>query len=332
MKRSLLSRLSTWIIVIEYIIIFCLVAGIFNKATRILTDRRFVATLHKEQYVLGESTTFPHFYEPTANVILNDQPDWLGYNVSYSINDDSLNERMEYPMVKPAGKFRMVMLGDSFTFGLFVNTFENYTEVLENSLNKTDCPPYTGFEVINLGVSAYDVGFSAERFRLRGQKYTPDLVVWFFNPFTFEINADRKTELENKYLQDVSMDKTWRIGPDNTVSFYPAKMAWNQSMSETPREDRVALQATYFGGFLDMYHGPLVIVANEWRVWSKFVQSKLIQAVIQRPHTWVYTAMPDLARLDGLHQDKHPNVKGHEIIASNIFSYLHEQNVVRCER
>lgn len=54
---------------------------------------------------------------------------------------------MEYPIVEPAGIFRMVMFGDSFTFGLFVNTFEYYTELLENSLNKTDCPPYTGFEV-----------------------------------------------------------------------------------------------------------------------------------------------------------------------------------------
>ena len=332
MKIGIVSRVVIWLIVfVECVIIFYLSAALVNKYISLSESRKNVAVLHKEQYVLGRTSIFPHFYEPEIDITLNDHPDWLGYNASYSINRDSLNERMEYSIEKPDGVFRVVMLGDSFTYGLLVNTYENYTELLEDKLSGLQCAPRVGFEVINLGVPAYDVGFSAERFRLRGHKYNPDLVVWFFNPFTLEINADRRAELENKFQQLFDESNIWGSAPGQEVTYEPARMAWIESMKEMSREDRIALQAKYFDEFLQEYHGSLVIVANQWETWSKQAQAVIENSLAGRPQTWVYTSLPDLSETDGLLKDKHPNVSGHQQIAAGIFSFLNDNNVLGCE-
>ncbi|MCL4199939.1 hypothetical protein KJZ67_01180 [Patescibacteria group bacterium] len=319
------------IVFIESVVIFYLAVTIVQKNRAALSDQKAVAALHKDQYVLGSNSVFPHFYEPEPDVTLNDSPDWLGYNVSYSINSDTLNERNDYSPEKPEDVYRMVMLGDSFTYGLLVNTYENYTELLEDMLSGVECAPYTGFEVINLGVPAYDVGFSAERYRLRGQKYNPDLVVWFINPFTFEINADRKMELENMFLQDHGKDNLWGPLANGEVAYYPAQFAWRVSMAETSLTDRIALQAKYFDEFLRDYHGSLVIIAHQWDTWSPQTQDVLEERVEGRQHTWIYKNLPDLSKTGGLLKDKHPNANGHRQIAEGVLSFLNNVNALGCE-
>lgn len=319
------------LVLVECIVIYFLAVSIVKKKATV-SDQSAVATLNKEQYTLGVSSVFPHYYEPEPDVTLNDHPDWLGYNVSYSINSDTLNERTDYPLEKQAGVYRIVMLGDSFTYGLLVNTYENYTELLEDTLlDGQQCVPYTGFEVINLGVAAYDVGFGAERFRLRGQRYNPDLVVWFFNPFTLEINADRRIELENKYRQEHAKDNEWGLLAEGQVAYYPALYAWQVSMTETSATDRIALQAKYFDEFLHNYHGSLVIIANQWDTWSTETQTILERRVAGRQHTWIYKNLPDLSKTGGLLRDKHPNVSGHRQIAAGVLSFLNNNNVLGCE-
>ena len=49
--------------------------------------------------------------------------------------------------------FRIITLGDSFTFGMYINTKDNWTELLEDKLNSDmGCKNISMFEVINLGV------------------------------------------------------------------------------------------------------------------------------------------------------------------------------------
>jgi lysophospholipase L1-like esterase len=73
---------------------------------------------------------------------------------------------------KPAGVKRLVVLGDSFTFGVGVDAEQRYTEELERLR--------PGLEVLNLGMNA--VGTDQELLYLEdhGLRYAPDLVVCAF--------------------------------------------------------------------------------------------------------------------------------------------------------
>jgi len=90
------------------------------------------------------------------------------YNVNYKTNSKGLRDK-EYDYDKPRGKFRIVCLGDSVTFGWGVSAEERFTEILENK--------FRNVEVINMGVPAYGVDQMLLFLKREGVKYNPDLVI-----------------------------------------------------------------------------------------------------------------------------------------------------------
>lgn len=90
------------------------------------------------------------------------------------INSHGLRD-VERPWDKPAGLKRIVVLGDSFTFGMKVEAEASYPKALEKMLNeKGDRRRY---DVINAGVVAYSLCQERKWLELRGWRYEPDLVV-----------------------------------------------------------------------------------------------------------------------------------------------------------
>jgi hypothetical protein len=72
-----------------------------------------------------------------------------------SINSHGLRDR-EYPVAKPPDVYRIVMLGDSTTFGWGVPVEQTVAKILERELNKLQVPGYSRFEVLNAGVGNYN--------------------------------------------------------------------------------------------------------------------------------------------------------------------------------
>ncbi len=91
------------------------------------------------------------------------------------INSKGLRDR-EYPYEKPAGTRRILVLGDSMTWGLGVGDDELFTEVLEKRL-ETEQPRW---EVINAAVSGYGTDQEFLFLRQEGFKYQPDIVMVLF--------------------------------------------------------------------------------------------------------------------------------------------------------
>ena len=89
-----------------------------------------------------------------------------------TINSKGLRDR-EYPYEKPAGTKRILVLGDSFTWGYGVADNEVFTEVLEADLQGRQ----PRFEVLNTGVLGW--GTDQEYLYLvnEGLKYSPDYVI-----------------------------------------------------------------------------------------------------------------------------------------------------------
>jgi hypothetical protein len=83
----------------------------------------------------------------------------------------------DYDYAKPPGRKRVLILGDSFAEGYYVNEPETARAVLEARLNAGPCP---GWEVVNGGTIAYSTDQEYLFFREEGHKYEPDLVVLLF--------------------------------------------------------------------------------------------------------------------------------------------------------
>ena len=179
----------------------------------------------KEHIIFNPTKALKYFYEPKPNTNEVDKADWFPYETIYTINSDSLNERFEYSVNKPKGTYRIITLGDSFTFGQYISTPNNYSELLEEMLNKTlRCRSINRFEVINLGVPGYDIQYSVERFKVRGQKYYPNLVLWLLQDGDFdeitELTREKGYELYKRYEDRKGVEKIWQHNPRCYLSFY----------------------------------------------------------------------------------------------------------------
>ena len=324
-KRSF--TVLIFLVEISAIIVLCVL--LYRHIYKSRTSRYIIHLQQDHYHPVLKSLRFPHYFEPKPNELINDHPAWLGYNVSYSINADSLNERSEYSIQRSPNTYRIVTLGDSFTYGLLVNTYENYSERLEDMLNADTCDSAGLYEVINLGVPAYDVGYAAERYELRGRKYDPDLLIWFMNPFTMDIDADRKIDLENAYLKKIPFEKHWQT-LNGKIEYYPGYLAWAQYMQEEKPNERVAKQRGYLQDFLASYRGKLLIVINNWSVWSPVAKQALLESVLYKENIQLQYLDPQLRPSIELLADGHPSVKGHERIASDIRTYLMDHGLLPC--
>lgn len=93
-----------------------------------------------------------------------------GSTIYYRINSKGLRDD-ETSYEKPPGIFRIVLLGDSNTFGHGVPIEKHFSTLLEASLRHV--------EVINMGVNGYGVDQELLYLRHEGFKYTPDLVLTY---------------------------------------------------------------------------------------------------------------------------------------------------------
>ncbi|MGC2112244.1 MAG: SGNH/GDSL hydrolase family protein [Candidatus Korobacteraceae bacterium] len=104
----------------------------------------------------------------------------MGQDVT--INSHGLRD-YEYSLEKPPGVYRILILGDSTTFGWGVAMTDTAAKILERELNAQHIPGYQRFEVINAGVGNYDTVQEVTYYKTRGRDFHPDLVVlgYFIN-------------------------------------------------------------------------------------------------------------------------------------------------------
>jgi lysophospholipase L1-like esterase len=95
------------------------------------------------------------------------------------INSLGLRDR-EFSPTKPPGVYRILVLGDSTTFGWGVSLDETASKILERELNAQHVPGYQRFEVINAGVGNYDTVQEVTYYKTRGRDFRPDMVILAF--------------------------------------------------------------------------------------------------------------------------------------------------------
>ena len=115
---------------------------------------------------------------------------FMGQDVK--INSQGLRD-YEYPLAKPPGVYRILLLGDSTTFGWGVSLSDTTAKILERELNAEHVPGYERFEVLNGGVGNYDTVQEVTYYKTRGRYFHPDLVI-----LVYFINDPEPVPVENK--------------------------------------------------------------------------------------------------------------------------------------
>lgn len=115
----------------------------------------------------------PGLFAPEQRVVDRDVP-----QIPYRISIDSLGYRgtTEPPRIKPAGEVRIVMLGDSFTFGYLVDDDGTLPAQVERGL-QSRCGP--SVRVINAGVGGTSIETAAPMMA-RAEVLKPDAAVLTF--------------------------------------------------------------------------------------------------------------------------------------------------------
>jgi lysophospholipase L1-like esterase len=283
-----------------------------------------VIRIDPEEIVKEPKEELKWFYEPKPNSKPK-KPDYI-----VSINSDGLNELVDYPVENQEGTFRIIALGDSFTYGLGVNTQDTWPKQLEARLNNQTsvCKSEYKFEVINLGVYGYDIKYVVERFRKRGIKYDPSLVLWFIPPGDFlRINELALPVGEkcraNESLEDRNIDKN-----KGTNSCFGK--AIREIYSQVGNEKMINYQKNAFREINNYYDGTLVLMGYS-DTFNGYVARKVIDDFINtREGILTYDGINNLSDEDLL-PNLHPNSKGYALMTNKIYDYLVKEKLVPCK-
>lgn len=319
------------LILIELVVIVYSFKAIYELSIlrkRVLGEATIVP-IRKENLIISSSSRLKYFYEPPPSVIQTDNPGWLPNAVKYTINNDTLNERFNYSVKKPPAVFRIITLGDSYTFGHYINTKDNWTEQLEDMLNK-NCVTSAihHYEIINLGESGYDVAYAAHRLSTRGMKYKPDLIIYFESGFGFSRIRELSEPLITKFKKAYSFNDI-----QNTEEQYIDSLVWKQAEKEI-HEKYSAVQI-----FEEIHKSwrELLLSRNQTKVLiSTFNSINLMDSAKLKLWTMgysnvsIFSGVRDIFKSNAALQDGHPSVKGHTIIANDTYEYLTTKDVIKC--
>lgn len=304
-------------IIIEVIVAAYLGVSIYKKTIK--SGEKNINPIDKKSLKFG-TKNLQYFYEPKPNQVEISFSSWMEKKFTYPINSDGLVEKQDYTLQKEAPTYRIMTMGDSFTYGIFVQFEDNWTEKLEKQLNdELSCEKYNKFEVINLAFPGYEAEYSIERFNLKGKKYKPDLILWLVkDDDIYEINEKiaklihqyKIKESSDEYEAGIKADATFR----NTVT-------WTEIFNYQKR----ALQKmnSFYPAKLILFTLP-TSKQEVKKIFRDFAKGK--------KDVFFYEGMSDIYSLDGSFRphDNHPNEKGHEIIAGNMYKYLLDNFLFFC--
>lgn len=153
--------------------------------------------------------------------------------VHYKINSDGFRDE-EYSVTKPNNTFRIVVLGDSYTFGLGMQLNETLPKQLEIKLNEDTKMNY---EVLNFGVPSFNTKEEVEMLKGIGLKYQPDSVIVAFmdndvydNEYNKEVYYNLSEEYKNRKLKP-------KQAQTEKLIWAEVDKRWNQRLKSMPFEE-----------------------------------------------------------------------------------------------
>lgn len=124
----------------------------------------------------------PGFYLSDPELGQRLSPNYRGWfaGVPVQINSLGFRDERDYPLEKSPNTFRILVIGDSVTFGHGTRSDTTYPVLLERRLR--EWKPEVDWQVWNLGVPGYATSQELAYLNRVGERYQPDLVIVGFYP------------------------------------------------------------------------------------------------------------------------------------------------------
>lgn len=271
---------------------------------------------------LNHNSKLKYFYEPIADTTVPEARPWEPEKViTTTINSDTLNNPPSD--VLSATSSTIVTIGDSFTYGQYVESRDSWVRLLEKEIDRVK-----DVAVINLGVPGYDIEYAVERFRIRGQKYNPKLVIWLLKDDDFISIAEVLTPLieeeqklfeknEMKERSELFIPKKGHSDPifiERALSRFWKMTGGTENISEY-QDRRLRSLREYYDGNIVIMHS---LSEKYMRILKKWEQSDKRIILMELPNMDRYSKFPD----------GHPNEVGHLSIADALYDFLIKKNLI----
>ena len=234
--------------------------------------------------VYQPNVTFSSVYDPTG-----DQRGYFGPDgrVTYRINGFGMRGAA-VPIGKAPDTFRVICLGDSFTFGEGVRYSDTYPAKLAVLLGSA--MPDRDVEVLNAGVQAYGTNDAIAFFLMRCRQFRPDVVTLGF--FLNDV-----TEFSETIRQNEAMTRELELSPLARVS-----RIWE--IYERGRRAR-ELQREYFDSIRSSFESP------RWQRCQEILRGMQEDVAQRDGFRFVVVLFPVLWELDGDYpfQDIHARIE-----------------------
>lgn len=191
-----------------------------------------------ESYARIKTKTSPYLWQMDLKLGYKPAPNTDGkyYGLKVKTNSKGLRDN-EYSYLKKNGVFRIVALGDSFTYGLGIkNPADIYIKIAEKELKKKT----HNAEIINMAVGGYNTKQEVDWFKTEGVKYGPDMVILGFTANDNEpALADSQVSIRLQALKLLELKELLRrnvyLWTYLVESFRKLKAARNFPDTEHPR-------------------------------------------------------------------------------------------------
>jgi lysophospholipase L1-like esterase len=188
-----------------------------------------IHVIYRENFRLSENPRLRYELQP------------LSKDGDTRINSAGMRDH-EHALAKPAGVYRIAIVGDSIAYGLTVDQRVAFPQQLERMLNDRS-PDGPRFEVLNLGVSGYNIDQIVERSRSLGLAHSPDLII-----YAYSLNDPQTFSLELQGLTAMSREAETKLRPRQTLLKWLSKsrvflLLWRSFQQPWTRPVRPARQS-----------------------------------------------------------------------------------------
>lgn len=247
--------------------------------------------------------------------------------VQVETNSDGLRDR-EYPVEK-TGKYRIIFIGDSLTFGWGAEREDTFEYLLEERLTRTH-----DAEILNFGIGNYNTVQEVNLFEEKGLKYEPDQVTMFFfindaellkkgSSWEFLSQSQLITfywsRLRGLFADDSSesgyLDYYSRLYSDSSQGWQEAKAAMLK-MKELALENDIVFQVVLLPELHDLVNYPF---KNIYGLVARFLNDNDIDVLDVTP---AFRNETEPMLLWVARDDAHPNARAHKIIADSSAEFV----------
>ena len=228
----------------------------------------------------------------------------------------------DYSFEKPKNTIRGIVIGDSFTMGSGVNIEETYHSQMEKTLNQNT--KGIQYELINLGVSGYNLLNYLGVLEEKVLKYDPDfLIIGFYS--RNDVNLPRKRHYDGNYkVKEKSLSSFWTsfLGKLAELAFIKKSPYVEKDITDKQQEF-ISQMFSAYGTFSLKNNIPILLTYLSME--EDFNNLHLIKTIAEknklffsdskgkfdynRPGKYVVSPL-----------DSHPNKLGHQTFANTLLS------------